>query len=498
MGIRIKKSPVISYGAAILAFLAALALRILGWPIFDNDSPFLFFIAALALASWYGGFGPGVLATVLGAIAAAVLFLPPITPQGSFDITHSLHLGVYVVTGVFISFLMRQLHRALERSSTAERELENRVRERTAQLAQMNRELESEKNKLRTILGQMQEAVYIVNPQYEVEYANPAMERGFGQVQGQKCYQYLNGPDAGICSHCRNSEVFDGKSFFVEWISPKNQSIYDCFETPIVNQDGIQCKLKIMHDITGLKKAEQELQSHHQQIQQLSSQLLTAQETERVRISKELHDELGQSLTLIKLKIGMLEMRLPESNPSLKKLCHDASTHVDHAIENMRRLSRDLSPVTVETLGITTALRRLTEDFCRTGKIQIAADVDGIDNLLPLQYNIMLFRILQEGLNNIVKHSGASAASFSLKRNEQTISFELSDNGRGFDLETDDRGEMRNTVCLGLTTMGERARTLGGTLTIQSREGIGTRLHFVIPIGERETIHGNLPDNARG
>ena len=170
-----------------------------------------------------------------------------------------------------------------------------------------------------------------------------------------------------------------------------------------------------MHDITGLKKAEEELLSNHQQIQRLSSELLTAQETERMRISRELHDELGQSLTLIKLKIGMVEMNLPESQHSLKVLCDDASAHVDQAIENMRRLSRDLSPVTVEALGITSALEGMAEDFSRTGKIQITADIDGIDNLLSLQYNILLYRILQEGLNNIVKHSGAGVANLSVK-----------------------------------------------------------------------------------
>jgi len=491
-----RKSPALKYGTSILAFMVALALRVLGNPIFDNDAPFLFFFSALALAAWYGGLGPGILATLLGAIAAAVLFLPPITRQGTVEFHHVLHICVFIATGVFISVLMKQLHSAIIRSAKAERELENRVQERTAQLAEANRELEAEKNKLTAILDLMREAVYIVNPQYEIEYANPAMERAFGPVQGQKCYQYLNGPEAGICSRCRNPEILEGNSYFWEWTSPKNNRVYDCFDTQIVIQNGMKCKLKIMHDITGLKKAEEALSSNHQQIQRLSSELLTAQEAERMRISRELHDELGQSLTLIKLKIGMVEMNLPGSQQSLRVLCDDASTHVDQAIENMRRLSRDLSPVTVEALGITTALQGMTEDFCRTGKIQITADIDGIDNLLSLQYNILLYRILQEGLNNIVKHSGAGVANLSVKRRDGGIYFELTDNGKGFDFEKDYRGEIARIGGFGLTTLGERVRTLGGALIIQSRKDEGTRLHFVIPIENKEISDGTLPDNS--
>jgi signal transduction histidine kinase len=476
--------------------VAALALRILGKPILENDAPFLFFFSALALAAWYGGLGPGILATLLGAIAAAILFLPPITPEGTVELNHILHIGVYIATGVFVSVLMKQLHGAIDRSAQAERELENRVQERTAQLAEANRELEAEKNKLLAILDLMREAVYIVNAQYEIVYANPAMERAFGRVQGQKCYQYLNGPEASICSWCRNSEVLEGNDILQEWVSPKNNRVYDCFETPIVIQNGVQCKLKIMHDITGLKKAEEELLSNHHQIQRLSSELLTAQETERMRISRELHDELGQSLTLIKLKIGMIEMNLPGSQQSIRVLCDDASAHVDRAIENMRRLSRDLSPVTVEALGITSALQGIAEDFCRTGKIQITAEIDGIDNLLSLQHNILLYRILQEGLNNIIKHSGAGVANLSVKRRDGGIFFELADNGKGFDLEKDNRGERARIGGFGLTTMGERVRTLGGALIIQSRKDEGTRLHFMIPVGNKEISNGTLPDNS--
>jgi signal transduction histidine kinase len=491
-----QKSPVLTFGVAVISFLAALTLRLLGWPVFGNEAPFLFFIAAVALASWYGGLAPGILATILGAIAAAILFLPPINAQGTIEGAHILHNCVYMTIGVFISVLMKKLQDALESSSRSERELESRVEERTTELAHANLALQAEKNKFLGILDQMREAVYIVNPQYEIEYTNPAMEREFGPVIGQKCYQYLNGPAAVICPECKNTAVFDGKSFFGEWTSSKNNRVYDCFEAPIVTQSGIKGKLKIMHDITVLKDAEAELLSRHRQIERLSSELLTAQETERMRVSRELHDELGQSLTLVKLKIGMMDMNLPESQTSLKTQCKDVSVQVDQAIEGMRRLSRDLSPATVEALGITIALRRLAADFSKTGNIQISADIDDIDRLLPVHFNIMLFRVLQEGLNNMVKHSGATEATIALKKNEGAICFDLRDNGKGLDFKKENWEEKAKAPGLGLTIMRERVRTLGGTLMIQGHKDAGTRLHFVIPIKDKETGDGELPDNS--
>jgi len=216
-----KKSPVLAFGMAIFSFLAALALRVLGWPVLGNEAPFLFFISALALASWYGGLVPGILATILGAIAAAFLFLPPVNAQGNIEITHIFHICVYVATGSFISVLMKKLHDSLERSSRAEYEMERRVQERTNQLAQANRELQLERNKLLGILDQMREAVYIVNPQYEVEYVNPAMERDFGPVEGQKCYQYLGNHGSAVCVHCKNPRYLREKAFYRSTLHPK-------------------------------------------------------------------------------------------------------------------------------------------------------------------------------------------------------------------------------------------------------------------------------------
>jgi signal transduction histidine kinase len=480
-----RKSPLMGIGIAVLAVVLVLALRILGMPVLGDESPFLLFFSALALASWYGGFVPGIIATLLGSISVAFLFLPPV--RGKIEYAHLLHHFVFISTGILISWLMKRLHSALERSNQAEAALEDRVQERTIALAAANRELQSEKDKLMGILDSMPESVYIVNPQFEVEYTNPAMEREFGKPEGRKCYQYLCGWDADICSWCRNSEIFTGKTFSNEYISPKNNMAYDCFEAPITNQSGILCKLKIMHNITSSKQTEAELSRKNRQLeeasvelQRLSSEILTAQENERIRIARELHDDLGQALTLIKLKIGLIDMKLAETLQPLRSFCEDASSHVDQAIENMRRLSHDLCPATIEALGITIALQRLAEDFDNAGGIRIHADIDSID-ALPLQSSILLYRVFQEGLNNIVKHSGAKSAGISLKKNNGSLTVEIKDDGKGLELKGQESTKPAFSKGFGLTIMRERVRTLGGSLEIQGREKEGTKLFFTIP-----------------
>lgn len=343
----------LKYEVAILAVLAANTLRVLWKPVIGDDSPFLFFFAALALASWFGGMLPGIIATLLGMVSIAFLGLLPLNRTGAVDFPHLLQYCVFVATGVLLSFLMGRLHAALDRSARAERELEQRVRERTEDLVHANRAL-----------------------------------------------------------------------------------------------------------------------------QLLSSELLTAQETERLRISKELHDDLGQALTLVKLKIG-LAANLEEIAQPAKIYFEDASAHVDQAIENMRRLSRDLSPVTVETLGITIALRRLADDFNAAGVVQIAAEIAPIDDFLPLGSAILLYRILQEALNNVVKHSGASTASVLILKTDGGIYVEIKDDGRGMDPP---QMGMPGSRGLGLSIMTERVRTLGGSLEIESRAGLGTTLQFTLPV----------------
>jgi PAS domain S-box-containing protein len=121
-----------------------------------------------------------------------------------------------------------------------------------------SRELELERNKLKSILDRMNDGVYIVNKEYDIEYVNPVLIREFGHPGEKKCYEYFNDLE-NPCEWCKNREVFSGDSIQWEWFSPKNGKTFSIFETPINNPDGTTSKMEVFHDITELKKAEQEL-----------------------------------------------------------------------------------------------------------------------------------------------------------------------------------------------------------------------------------------------
>ena len=234
----------------------------------------------------------------------------------------------------------------------------------------------------------------------------------------------------------------------------------------------------IITDITELKETEESLRKSEADLRHLSSQLLTAQESERRRISRELHDEFGQSLALLKLQLSLTKKRLPEK---LQHQYEEQMHSIDQIIENVRRLSRDLRPAVLDDLGLSAALQWLIKNFEKNFNIKITVDAPDINPLFPRDAQIMIYRVFQEALTNVGKHAGAKNVSVVIKSQEDRVSFVIEDDGKGFDptkaltKHALDRG-------LGLSTMDERIRMLKGSLDLWSQQGGGTRISFTIPI----------------
>jgi signal transduction histidine kinase len=173
-----------------------------------------------------------------------------------------------------------------------------------------------------------------------------------------------------------------------------------------------------------------------------------------------------------------------EEQADLKKECEQTLSFLDQVIEDVRRLSRDMSPAVLEHFGLSTALRRLISDFARDYNIQLTLDMTEIDPFFTRDGRIVVYRIFQEVLTNIGKHAGASRFSVVVTREDEAITFMLEDDGKGFDMhdvslrDVDHRGS-------GLDILDERVRMLGGVLDVSSREGKGTRITFRIPVDER-------------
>ena len=232
-------------------------------------------------------------------------------------------------------------------------------------------------------------------------------------------------------------------------------------------------------DITERKRMEKDLKQSTESLRFLSSQLLTAQERERKRIAIELHDELGQAMTVLKLQLRAVERKLPDAQAPLKEDCENILHYADTIIENVRRLSHDLSPPILEDLGLSAALYYLVDDSTRHYEIGTDSNMDDIDGLFSHEAEITIYRIFQEILANVGKHANATRLTLRVKKESGQVAFHLEDNGCGFDLGALQKRDPRKG--LGLAAMDERVRMLNGDLTIEARPGSGTRTTFVIP-----------------
>ncbi len=225
-----------------------------------------------------------------------------------------------------------------------------------------------------------------------------------------------------------------------------------------------------------------ELRKSEERLHRLSSDLFTVQENERRRISLELHDELGQSLAALKMQVGSIARRLGDvPTEEMKAVCNDMRDNINQIIENVRRLARDLSPVVLDDLGLQAAIEYLVNNFTKIYNIHIKYRYTNINHLFNEDSQRIIYRILQEALTNISKHSEAKHVSLIIEEIDRAVQFTVRDDGKGFNVQKtlDQKGTEKG---MGLEAMSERVRILGGKINIVSRPGIDTTVTFTTPI----------------
>jgi signal transduction histidine kinase len=218
-----------------------------------------------------------------------------------------------------------------------------------------------------------------------------------------------------------------------------------------------------------------------------SERLIESQEGERKRIAAELHDGLGQNLLVIKNR-AMLSLSTPENKERAIEQLDEISSIVSQTIDEVREIAHNLRPFQLDRLGLTKALQSIIRKMRDSSDIRFTAEIEPIDDLFSKEAEINLYRIVQESLNNIVKHSNATAASLSVKRDARGVVIRVEDNGKGFDRAAHPVGGKNG---FGLTSISERARILGGKETIRSAPQEGTTILLEIALPNGSGVRGN-------
>jgi signal transduction histidine kinase len=216
-----------------------------------------------------------------------------------------------------------------------------------------------------------------------------------------------------------------------------------------------------------------EIDKAQAELKRLSARLVQAQEDERRSISRELHDEVGQSLTAVLLELGQLSpiiRPLPDASEKageIKKLA-------EHSLAAVRNMSLLLRPSMLDDLGLVPALEWQAREVSKRSGIVVKVDAAQVPDDLPEEHRTCIYRLVQESLHNCARHSGASRITVTLRHEPEHLLLSIEDDGKGFDAQRE-RG-------LGLIGMQERVANLGGSLTVKSRKGSGAAVHASLPL----------------
>ncbi len=245
----------------------------------------------------------------------------------------------------------------------------------------------------------------------------------------------------------------------------------------------------IVRDITKRKKAREQLRLSEERLGDLSAMLINAQDEERRRIAMELHDEFGQSLAALKLQLRGMENKVQNGSEYtysaiVDDLC-ELRQYVNQQIENVRNLSHDLWPMIVDDLGVDAAFDNLISNFLKHVDVRLDLKIEAIGQFFAIEQQRHLYRLLQESLNNVIKHAKAQSIQIVAKEVKDSVVLAIHDDGIGFDTAAvaRDTGISRG---MGLQAMDERVKILNGTMEILSHPDTGTSLLFTIAVNAGE------------
>ena len=369
-------------------------------------------------------------------------------------------------------------HKTLEELAQKEQALTAEVSERK----QIEIALRESQLQYRNLVENISEMYCILDPQFNIVYGSPNLftRTGYHETQlvGSHFFRLPDNRDRQRVLHSfeestRKGTVDTSCEFRLQ---PKNGMAFWVEQSTRIerNENGNVVEYRsLLRDIAERKRAEEVFRN-------LSNRIIEAQESERRRIAHDLHDGINQILSSIQFRLKSAEEKdASRKNPMVKEV-GEARTLLEEAIQEVRRISQNLRPSILDDLGLIAAVRSVCDEFNERCKIEVDIEFSGIVNRLPDNIELVLFRTIQESLNNIEKHSAATRVDLHLVMRDSYIEASIRDNGKGFDFVSlaEKRKKHRG---LGLDGMKERVTYLGGTVEVTSKVHKGTEVLVQIP-----------------
>jgi PAS domain S-box-containing protein len=372
-----------------------------------------------------------------------------------------------------------------------ERHLINSIAQLLSQFIERKRienALQQSESKFRTLIEKAPVAISL-SRRGKYIYTN----KMFLKMFGYKSTDDLNGRSTleQFAPHCR------GEIANRTYLREQNLPVPDVYESTGLNETGLQFPIYItvarvnledgpasigfFTDITERKKAESELKESREQLKNFAAHLQTIREEERTYISRELHDNLGQSLTALRIDLHNIIAEINDKNISgnldnIIKQSHDLISIIDSTIQLVRNIARDIRPSILDNLGLLAAIDWQIREFSKRSGIKgrIITTLDKID--IESKHSSGVFRIVQESLTNVLRHSQANKVTIKITEKNNYTLIEIKDNGCGIN-----ESEINSVKSLGLLGMRERALIFGGELTVKGEKTMGTKIILKIP-----------------
>jgi len=345
--------------------------------------------------------------------------------------------------------------------------------------------------KLNMAISNSQEVVFMTDKEGIITYINPEFTKMYGytagEVIGKTTPRILK---SGLIS-AEGYEQFwkvllNEQNIMEEYTNKcKDGRLIDIEGSadPILNdKDEIIGFLGIQRDITDRKHAEEKINNYLTKLKNLAAHLQTVREDERTAIARDIHDDMGQDLTALKIELSLIENEVKKKSVTINQSfllneIKDMQAIVNNTINKVRKLIRELRPEVLDNLGLQDALKWQAKEFEKRNRIKCSytSNISEID--LDKKRSTAIFRILQETLTNIIKHAKASRVEISFNKKNGTLLLEINDNGKGFSLK-----DVDDTKSMGIIGMRERVAVFGGELEISSQVKKGTKVIVSIPI----------------